>query len=659
MRLKWNKMMDARVWEPTRVEIERSNLTKFIRRIENRRGLTFADYHDFYAWSVKECEMFWREVWDFCEVRASRHFDCVLKDEERMPGATWFPGSRLNFAENLLRYDDERPAIIFWGEEAVRQQLTFKELRRQVACVAAELREMGLAIGDRVVGLLPNIPQAIVAMLATTSLGAVWASCSPDFGVPGIVDRFGQISPKVIFTADDCRFKGATIDLISKAQTVIAQLPSLRHAIVVADRRARADCEAAGTKWHRFSDLISHPTCPPINFVQSAFDHPLYVMFSSGTTGQPKCIVHSAGGTLIEHLKELVLHTDLRRDDRIFYATTCGWMMWNWLVSSLAVGATVLLYDGSPSMRHLQILFDFAETEAMTVFGTSAAFISAIRKAGLRPAQTHRLERLRTILSTGSPLVPECFDYVYEHVKPDVQLSSISGGTDIIGCFALGCPNIPVHRGELQTRSLGYAVEVFDETGRPTVGQNGELVCTAPFPSMPIGFWNDSDGRLYRDAYFSRFVGVWCHGDYVCLTETGGLVFYGRSDAVLNPCGVRIGTAEIYRQLEAIEAVESSVVVGQEWNGDTRIVLFVKLRPGHELDADLCNHIKTQIRERASPRHVPKKIVQVDDIPVTRSGKISELAVKNIVHGIPVSNYTALANPGSLACFQNRTELLN
>jgi acetoacetyl-CoA synthetase len=382
-------------------------------------------------------------------------------------------------------------------------------------------------------------------------------------------------------------------------------------------------------------------------------------MFSSGTTGRPKCIVHSAGGTLIEHLKELVLHTDLRREDRIFYATTCGWMMWNWLVSSLAAGAAILLYDGAPGLRNMQILLDLAEQEAATVFGTSAAYISALRKAGLRPIDSHRLPKLRSILSTGSPLVPECFDYVYSDIKSDVQLSSISGGTDIIGCFALGCPIIPVHRGELQTRSLGYAVEIFDETGHATVGNKGELVCTAPFPSMPIGFWNDPDRRLYRDTYFSTFDGVWRHGDFACLTANGGLILYGRSDAVLNPCGVRIGTAEIYRQLETVEAVESSVVVDQHWNGDTRIVLFVKLKPGFQLDTDLCERIASHIRERASPRHVPKKIVQVADIPITRNGKISELAVKNTIHGRPVSNQSALANPTSLRYFENRPELLN
>jgi acetoacetyl-CoA synthetase len=654
------KKMDRMLWEPTQDQVEKANLTRFMRRVSERHGLVFSDYHEFYSWSIRHCDTFWGEVWDFCDIRASRRFDRVIERADPMWQSRWFPGSQLNFAENLLRDDDDRPAIIYWGEDAVREELTYRELQHQVAQLARRLREMGLKPGDRVVGLLPNTPQAVVAMLASTSLGAVWASCSPDFGVPGVVDRFGQIGPTILFTSENYRFKGANFELAAKAREAVTQLPTINHVVVVTEKASGSIIGSVERpSWHRFSDLIADENSTSIEFEQTAFDHPLYVMFSSGTTGRPKCIVHSVGGTLIEHLKELFLHTDLRRDDRIFYATTCGWMMWNWLVSSLAAGATILLYDGAPGLRHMQILFDFAEQEEATIFGTSAAFISAMRKAGLRPTETHRLSKLRTILSTGSPLVPECFDYIHSDVKSEVQVCSISGGTDIIGCFALGCPIIPVYRGELQTRSLGYSVEVFDERGRATVEQKGELVCTAPFPSMPIGFWNDPDRRLFRDTYFSSFDGVWRHGDFACLTANQGLILYGRSDAVLNPGGVRIGTAEIYRQLETIEAVECSVVVDQQWNGDTRIVLFVKLRPGYELNKDLRDHIASHIRERASPRHVPKKIVQVADIPITRNGKISELAVKNVIHGLPVSNQSALANPTALSYFENRRELLN
>ena len=647
------------LWQPSQSRLEQANLTRFISRVAHEHDLSFDSFDDFDAWSVRCNEDFWTAVWNFCDVRASRPYECVLQDKEKMPGATWFPGSRLNFAENLLRFDDSRPAIIYWSEDVQRRELTYAELYRQVACVAAALRNMGVTAGDRVVGLLPNIPEAIVAMLATASLGATWASCSTDFGLDAILDRFGQIEPNVLFTTDRYRFKETVIDLSRKVEQAVSQLPSVAHVIVISDNRQASDVpqKSSGPTWRWFTDLVGDDDSPPLVFTQVPFNQPLYVMFSSGTTGKPKCIVHSVGGTLIEHLKELVLHTDLKRDDRIFYSTTCGWMMWNWLVSSLAVGATVLLYDGAPSLRDMRILFDFADAEGMTVFGTSAAYISAIKKAGLQPVQSHRLDTLRTILSTGSPLAPECFDYIYEHVKQDVQLSSISGGTDIIGCFALGCPLIPVHRGELQTRSLGYAVDVFDDAGRSLVGEKGELVCTAPFPSMPTCFWNDPGGHCYHDAYFSRFAGVWHHGDYVCLTENNGLIVYGRSDSVLNPCGVRIGTAEIYRQLEAIDAVESSVVVGQEWDNGIRIVLFVKLRPGYVLDSSLRHQIVTRLRERASPHHVPKKIIQVDDIPITPNGKISEMAVKNVIHGIPVNNQHALANPSALECFANIGEL--
>lgn len=646
-----------KLWQPSTKQIESASVTRFMRRLEDRLGEPFASYDDFYRWSVKHTDEFWAEVWDFCDIRSSRPYECVLADRQSMPGAQWFPGSRLNFAENLLRHDSGT-ALIFWGEDSVRREISFKELRRQVAWLAAVFARMGVTTGDRVAGLLPNIPEAIVCMLATASLGAVWSSCSPDFGVDGVVARFGQIEPKVLVTADGYVYKNTKIDLRPKVAEITAEIPSIASVIEVPFIGGTAKpADTAQVDWHGFESLLEATEPPPLTFVQVPFNHPLYVMYSSGTTGNPKCIVHSVGGTLIEHLKELVLHVDLKPSDRIIYATTCGWMMWNWLVSSLAVGATVCLYDGSPALRNMQVLFDMVDAEGVTIFGTSAAFISAVKKSGLRPCETHRLSSLRAILSTGSPLAPECFDFIYDHVKRDILLGSISGGTDIIGCFALSCPVLPVYRGELQTRSLGYAVDVFDDGGNSIRGEKGELVCTAPFPSMPIGFWNDPDGNRYHNAYFARYEGIWHHGDYVCLTEHDGMIVYGRSDAMLNPHGVRIGTAEIYQQLELVDEIESAVAVGQQWEDDTRVVLFVKLKPGHQLDAQLRSRINTLIRTNLSPRHLPAKIIQISDIPVTRSGKISELAVKNVIHGKTVTNQQALANPDSLECFANLPEL--
>ncbi len=643
------------MWVPSAQRIEAANLTAFMRLArEQWRGPVF-DYPGLYRWSIEQPAAFWQALWTFAEVRGERG-DVVLADGDKMPGARWFPHARLNFAENLLRRRDDSTAILFWGEDQVRRSLSWGELYEQVARLAQALRAAGVESGDRVAAYMPNMPEAVVGMLATASIGAIWSSCSPDFGVQGVLDRFGQIEPKVLFSADGYHYNGKTHDSVDKLREIVPRLPTLRRVVVVpyvTERPALSPIDKAVV----FSDFMAGHAAREIAFERFPFDHPLYILYSSGTTGVPKCIVHGAGGTLIQHLKEHLLHTDLKPGGRLFYFTTCGWMMWNWLVSGLAAGATIALYDGSPFHPNGNVLFDFADAGRMTVFGASAKFIDAVSKAGLEPMKTHRLDALRTILSTGSPLVPESFDFVYEKVKRDVCLSSISGGTDIISCFVLGNPLLPVWRGELQCRGLGMRVEVFDEEGRSVRGQKGELVCTAPFPSMPIGFWNDPDGTKYRAAYFERFPGVWCHGDYVELTEHDGMMIYGRSDAVLNPGGVRIGTAEIYRQAEQVEEVVESLVIGQRWQGDVRVVLFVRLREGLSLDDPLINKIRQQIRRNTTPRHVPAKIVQVLDIPRTKSGKIVELAVRNVVHGEPVRNKEALANPEALELYKDIPEL--
>ncbi|MFZ5623523.1 MAG: acetoacetate--CoA ligase [Gemmatimonadota bacterium] len=660
--------MPEALWTPTPDQVARANLTRFASEVRARFGpdsVPGDGYEPLYRWSIARPADFWRLVWEFCEVigegagkdplaDAGVGLDLMAPpDPER--GPHWFPNARLNFAENLLRRDDDGVAIVFWNEEGRQRQLSFRELRSEVAAIAAALEAEGVGEGDRVAGFLPNLPETVIAMLATASLGAVWSSCSPDFGVKGVLDRFGQIEPRVLVAADGYRYAGKEIDCRQRAAQIAAAIPSIRRTFLVPYRRPPTD-EHPAQNTRQWPDLLARHAGAPLRFNRLPFDHPLYVMYSSGTTGLPKCMVHGAGGTLLQHLKELVLHTDLRRDERLFYYTTCGWMMWNWMVSGLAAGATLVLYDGAPLAPEPDILWRMAEAERVNVFGTSAKYLALLEKEWGRVA-ARDLPSLRTILSTGSPLAAHSFDFVYREIKPDVQLASISGGTDIISCFALGNPIGPVWRGELQCLGLGMRVEVFDEAHRSVIGKAGELVCTAPFPSMPVAFWNDSDGEKYRQAYFAQIPGVWRHGDWAERTPTGGLVIYGRSDATLNPGGVRIGTAEIYRQVEQLPEVLESLVIGQEWEEDVRIVLFVRLRDGLVLDDALRERIRRRIREETSPHHVPKKIIQVAEIPRTISGKITELAVRDVVHGRAVSNRDALANPAALDLYRDLPEL--
>ena len=622
-----------------------------------------SDFPSLYAWSIARPDAFWPEVWRFCGVvadeRAGREpWNEVVVGLERMAppdpvlGPRWFTGARLNFAENLLRHDGDRDALVFWNERGRQRRLSRRALRREVAAAAAAFAALGIGPGDRVAGFLPNLPETVVAMLAAASLGAVWSSCSPDFGANGVYDRFGQIRPRVLVCADGYRYAGKAIDSLARVREVAARIPSIERIVVVPYLEPRPDLTGLerSVTWEEL--LAPHRDAEYAPYLRLPFDHPLYIMFSSGTTGLPKCMVHSAGGTLLQHLKELVLHTDVGPEDRFFYFTTCGWMMWNWLVSGLAAGATVVLFDGAP-LAPPDILWRMAAEERITIFGTSAKYLALAEKEGLAPGRSHDLSSLRAVLSTGSPLPAHGYDYVYDKIKGDLHLASISGGTDIISCFGLGNPIAPVWRGEIQTRGLGMAVEVFDERGRPCRGEDGELVCTRPFPSMPVAFWDDPDGARYRAAYFDVFPGVWRHGDWARLTEHDGLVILGRSDATLNPGGVRIGTAEIYRQVEQLPEVVESLVVGQEWEDDVRIVLFVRLRAGAELDRGLEERIRGRIREHASPHHVPRKILQVADIPRTISGKITELAVRDILHGRPVRNVDALANPAALDLYRN------
>lgn len=635
--------MTAPIWQPK--NIAATKLAEFAAKV----GKHADNYPELWQWSVDQNAEFWSEVWDFCGVigdkgtRWLEHGDDMLK-------ARFFPEARLNFAENLLRHRDDEDAIIFWGENKVKQRFSRRELYDEVSRCAQALKAAGVGVGDRVSGMMPNMPQTIIAALAAASLGAIWSSCSPDFGVEGAQDRFGQVEPKILFVPDGYFYNGKIIDIHDKVSALAKSLPSVQTIIVVPYTNAGKIEGFNAPTWDEF--LAPFPA-DKIDFVRLPFSQPLYILFSSGTTGKPKCIVHSAGGTLLQHLKEHQLHADIHAGDRLFYFTTCGWMMWNWLVSGLASDATLLLFDGSPFAAKGSILWDFAEKEACTHFGTSAKYLDAANKMGLKPAQHYDLSKLRAIFSTGSPLVPESYDYVYRDIKADLNLASISGGTDIVSCFALGSAVLPVYRGELQCRGLGMAVDIVDENAKSLVGHKGELICRKAFPSMPVGFWNDPEHQRYRAAYFERFDNLWCHGDFAELTERGGIIIYGRSDAVLNPGGVRIGTAEIYRQVEQIDDILESLACGQRWEGDERVILFVHLRDGVMLDAALEQKIVQQIRTGASPRHVPAKIIQVPAIPKTTSGKIVELAVKNVIHNEAVQNLGALANPEALAHFKD------
>ncbi|MEX1347160.1 MAG: acetoacetate--CoA ligase [Desulfobacterales bacterium] len=644
------------LWKPSQERIGNSNMYRFMNVINDKYHQNFSEYAPLHQWSIENIADFWETMWEFADIIASKPYDQVIDDVTKMPGARWFSGARLNYAQNLLRFRDDKVALIFKGEGQPSTKMTYGELYDEVARLAQSLKAAGVQAGDRVVGFMPNMPATIVAMLAATSLGATWSSCSPDFGIKGVLDRFGQIQPKILFTANGYSFKGKPVDSLSRIADILKQLPSIEKVVVVPYTDQNADISTIPNAVH-YKDFRSSKSGLEIEFEQLAFDHPLYVMYSSGTTGLPKCMVQSAGGILIHHLKELMLHSDLKREDTIFYFTTCGWMMWNWLTSSLAVGATLVLFDGNPFHPHPGALWEMAQDEKVTVFGTSAGYIAALMNADVKPGKTYDLGSLRAVLSTGSPLSIEGFEYVYREVKADLQLASISGGTDINGCFALGNPMGPVYAGELQCRGLAMDVKAFDEMGKEIIDQQGELVCCKPFPSMPIYFWDDPDGRKYNDAYFDVYPNIWRHGDFVIVTKRGGVVMLGRSDATLNPGGVRIGTAEIYRQLEQLPEIDDSVVIGQNWKDDVRVILFVKLAPGHELSEDLKAKIKLTIRTNASPRHVPAKILSTPEIPYTLNMKKVELAVKKIIEGQAVLNRDALGNPDALDYYANLKEL--
>jgi acetoacetyl-CoA synthetase len=653
--LKGTFAMDTPIWEPSAEKIAQSQMTAFMAQVNSNSDQPLANYAELHTWSINQPEAFWLELVKFAQVEFSAPWQHVLSDADCMPGARWFEGGKLNFARHLLRHDSAQTAIIFHNENGERTELSYSQLNSTVRRLAHSLKSLGVQVGDRVAGFLPNRPETIIAMLATSSLGAIWSSCSPDFGYHGIFDRLQQITPKVLFGCDGHFYNGKAHSAIATLAALQQNLTSLEHLVIVPNLSPAPDL-APLNKPIIFKDLVSSPD-KLAEFAELPFDHPLFILFSSGTTGAPKCITHGAGGTLLQHLKELLLHTDLRPTDTITYYTTCGWMMWNWVVSSLAVGATLVLYDGSPLYPKPSRLFDIIDQEQISIFGTSAKFLTSIEKAGLVPQNTHQLTKLRTILSTGSPLMPKNYDFVYQQIKSDLCLSSISGGTDIISCFALGNPNLPVYRGELQCLGLGLAVKVFDDKGKALISEKGELVCTQPFPSMPIYFCNDQDGSQFQHAYFDKYPGVWAHGDYAEITEHGGLIIYGRSDTLLKPGGIRIGTAEIYREVERFPDVLESIAIGQPYQDDVRIVLFLKMRENCPLTDPLIAQIRQQIKINVSPHHVPAKILSVPDIPRTISGKIVELAVQNVVTGKAVKNIDALANPEALEYFRHRKEL--
>lgn len=646
----------APLWTPSPESIAKTPMVAFMRQHDCWDQDPVRSYSMLYKKSVNDPDWFWRAVWDFCDIRASVAPAAVMEPHESFYGTRWFPNARLNFAENLLRRKDDAVAIVGLSEQSDRVEITYSDLYNQVEELASALRKVGVESGDRVAGFMPNFPETVIAMLATASIGAIWSSCSPDFGLNGVMDRFGQIEPKVLIAADGYVYNGKSCDSLARVRDIAEKIPSIEQVVIVPFLSNRANISPIRDSW-MWAEFVSHCETQPLIFEQLPFDHPLYIMYSSGTTGVPKCIVHGAGGTLLQQMKEHRLHTGITPGDVLFYFTTCGWMMWNWLVSALASEATIVLYDGSPFAHNGRLLIDAIDEEQINIFGTSAKFISALEKTGLKPRESHRLSSLRAILSTGSPLSHESFDYVYRDFKSDLCLSSISGGTDIISCFVLGNPVLPVWRGEIQCRGLGMAVEFWNDNGEPVQNEKGELVCTVPFPSCPVGFWNDPDNAKFEKAYFAQYPGIWAHGDYGELSEHDGVIIHGRSDAVLNPGGVRIGTAEIYRQVEKLPAILESVVIGQNWDDDVRVVLFVVLREGVPLNDELVSQIRAMIRAETTPRHVPAKILSVPEIPRTISGKIVELAVRNVIHGEAVKNTDALANPDALEYFRNRPEL--
>lgn len=645
------------LWVPDKAQVENSQIFRFAREVEKATGLSFADYDSLWRWSVEHPGPFWSALWDFCGVIGDKG-SVALRDGDKMPGAKFFPEARLNYAENLLRRRDHGVAMIFRDEKEDERSLTFEDVYDQVSRWAQALRAAGIKQGDRVAAFMPNMPETMIAMMATAALGAIWSSASPDFGTQGLLDRFGQIEPTIFIAVDGYYYGGKTIDCLQKVREVQPHLKGLQKTIIVPFTQAKPDLSGLANTV-TLGEFIAPYAAGEIDFQRVAFDHPLFIMFSSGTTGIPKCIVHSHGGPLLQLMKEHKLQCDIKRNDRVFYFTTCGWMMWNWLVTALASEATLLVYDGSPFYPNGRVLWDFTSTHHCTLFGTGAKYIDALKGNHIRPMDHYDLSDLRTITSTGSPLVHESFDFVYDAIKKDVHLASISGGTDIVSCFVLGNPISPVWRGEIQGAGLGMAVDAFDDDGKPIASGagSGELVCTKPFPCMPVGFWNDADGSKYHKAYFERFENIWCHGDWIERPAHGGFIIHGRSDATLNPGGVRIGTAEIYRQVEQIPEVFESIAVGQDWDNDVRVILFVKMKPGHSLNADITDRIKKQIRAGASPRHVPAKIIEVTDIPRTKSNKIVELAVREVIHGRPVKNVEALANPEALALYKDLVEL--